>query len=152
MLKYIEGSKQYIDECTEALQESELGRVYFSAKDKARQAIYEGISNNELIIATDDDNDFLGFLWYIPKGAFHSFPYLHIIAVRKQYRNQGIGKMLLKYFEDTICKNSKKVFLVVADFNPEAKRLYEKVGYCEVGRIPNLYKTGICESLMMKEL
>jgi ribosomal protein S18 acetylase RimI-like enzyme len=42
------------------------------------------------------------------------------------------------------------VFLVVADFNPEAKRLYERVGYIEVGAIPNLYREGMTEYLMMK--
>jgi len=151
-MKYVIGSKQYIDECTEALQESELGRVYFSDEGKARQSLCEGISGKEIIIVLDDDNNCLGFLWYIQNGAFHSYPYLHIIAVRKKYRSQGIGKSLLKHFEDNICMNKGKVFLVVADFNPEAKRLYESIGYCEVGRIPNLYKESICEILMMKEL
>jgi len=43
------------------------------------------------------------------------------------------------------------VFLVVADFNPEAKRLYEHLGYRQVGEIPGLYKAGVTEYLMMKE-
>jgi ribosomal protein S18 acetylase RimI-like enzyme len=42
------------------------------------------------------------------------------------------------------------VFLVVADFNPEAKRLYESLGYRQVGVIPGLYKEGVSEQLMMK--
>ena len=39
---------------------------------------------------------------------------------------------------------------MVADFNPEAKRLYESAGYRQVGAIPGLYKEGITEYLMMK--
>jgi hypothetical protein len=31
-----------------------------------------------------------GFLWFINNGAFHSFPYLHIIAVKEEFRNLGI--------------------------------------------------------------
>jgi len=39
----------------------------------------------------------------------------------------------------------------VADFNPEAKRFYEKNGYRQVGEIPGLYREGITEYIMMKE-
>lgn len=54
-------------------------------------------------------------------------------------------------YGNNICfKNYTKVFLVVADFNPEAKILYINVGYTEVGAIPNLYREGITEYLMMK--
>jgi ribosomal protein S18 acetylase RimI-like enzyme len=42
------------------------------------------------------------------------------------------------------------LFLVVADFNPDAKILYEKIGYIQVGTIPSLYREGITEHLMMK--
>lgn len=52
---------------------------------------------------------------------------------------------------ERVC-NSSKLFLVVADFNPGAKRFYIKNGFKEVGRIPDLYKNGVVESLMMKEL
>ena len=47
---------------------------------------------------------------------------------------------------------SSKVFFVDDDFNPKAKSLYEKVGYKQVGVLPNLYKSGIDGYLMMKEL
>ena len=39
---------------------------------------------------------------------------------------------------------------LVADFNPDAKILYEKIGYMEIGIIPGLYREGITEYLMMK--
>jgi ribosomal protein S18 acetylase RimI-like enzyme len=56
----------------------------------------------------------------------------------------------LQFFEDICFKDYTKLFLVVADFNPDAKMLYEKVGYVEVGTIPSLYRAGITENLMMK--
>ena len=84
-------------------------------------------------------------------GAFHSFPYQHIIAVKEEFRRLGIGKKLLAFFEEMVFMDHSKVFLVVADFNPEAKRLYESLGYQQVGAIPGLYKEGVTEYLMMKE-
>jgi ribosomal protein S18 acetylase RimI-like enzyme len=85
------------------------------------------------------------------EGAFHVFPYLHIIAVKENFRGMGIGKKLLAFFEETVFSDNSKVFLVVADFNPGAKRLYEHLGYQQVGVIPGLYKEGVSEYLMMKE-
>ncbi len=148
----IKAEYKHLDDCKIALQNSELGRVYFPQEDKAIRALNDGISKGEIFIAVNNDCTCLGFIWVIPNGAFHSFPYLHIIAVKEQYRNIGIGKKLLKYFEESISKNTRKVFLVVSDFNPGAKKLYQSLGYEEIGTIPSLYKEGINESLMMKEL
>lgn len=143
---------QYLEDCNIALINSKLGRIYFADENKAREAILEGITKEEIVVALNNEGNCLGFLWYIINGAFHSFPYLHIIAVKDEFRNQGIGNKLLVYFEKVISKDKSKVFLVVADFNPKAKRLYENIGYKEVGIIPNLYKSGVTEYLMMKNI
>lgn len=141
----------HLDDCVIALQNSELGMVYFSEENKAAKAITEGILKEQVLVALDDTGLCVGFLWYALYGAFHSFPYIHIIAIKKEYRGQGIGQRLLKHFESNVVQSSK-VFLVVSDFNPKAKALYERIGYKEVGVLPNLYKDGVNEHLMMKEL
>ena len=146
----VKGSMNYITDCEAALMNSELGTRYFSKIGSARKALEEGFNKDEIYIAIDDDNNCMGFIWFILNGIFHSFPYLHIIAVKEQYRKLGIGKKLLKFFEDISFKDHTKLFLVVADFNPAAKVLYEKIGYIEVGYLPNLYRAGITECLMMK--
>ncbi|MDF2543425.1 MAG: acetyltransferase [Herbinix sp.] len=151
-IQIVKAKEKYMEECKSALQNSELGRVYFSQENKAMEAIKEGIRKDEMLVALNDEDEFMGFLWYILNGAFHSFPYLHIIAVNEKYRSKGIGSYLLEYFEKEVIKNQTKIFLVVADFNPRAKQLYEKVGYKEVGVLPSLYKSGVTEYLMMKEI
>ncbi|AJA47022.1 acetyltransferase [Clostridium pasteurianum DSM 525 = ATCC 6013] len=146
----IKGNMNYINECEDALLNSELGRRYFSEKGSARKALKEGFNKEEIYIALDSNLRCMGFIWYILDGIFHSLPYLHIIAVKKENRKHGIGKKLLKFFEDVCFKDYTKIFLVVADFNPESKRLYERIGYSEVGSIPSLYREGVTEYLMMK--
>jgi ribosomal protein S18 acetylase RimI-like enzyme len=143
--------KGYLEDCATALLNSKLGQEYFESEEKAISALTEGISKEELFVAIDKDSKCLGFIWFILKGAFHSFPYLHIIAVREEFRGMGIGKKLLSFFEETVFTEYSKAFLVVADFNPDAKRLYESLGYQQVGVIPGLYKEGVSEQLMMKK-
>ena len=146
----VKGSMDYINDCEDALLNSELGIRYFSEKGSARKALEDGFNKEEIYVALDINHNCKGFIWFILEGAFHSFPYLHIIAVKKENRKLGIGKKLLKFFEDICFKDYTKLFLVVADFNPDAKMLYEKIGYIEVGIIPSLYREGITEYLMMK--
>jgi ribosomal protein S18 acetylase RimI-like enzyme len=146
----VKGSIDYINDCEDALLNSGLGKRYFSGKGSARKALEEGFDKEEIYIAVDNSNNCKGFIWFIIDGIFHSFPYLHIIAVKEEYRKHGIGKRLLKFFEEVCFKDYTKLFLVVADFNPDAKMLYEKIGYFEVGSIPNLYRPGVAEYLMMK--
>lgn len=151
-INIIKAEGKHLIDCKTALQNSQLGKIYFSEEDYTTQALDEGISKEEIFIALNKECTFLGFIWIILNGAFHSFPYLHVIAVKEEFRNLGIGKKLLKYFEETTSKNSSKLFLVVADFNPKAKQLYQSIGYKEIGSIPNLYKRDVTECLMMKEL
>lgn len=144
------GSMEYINDCEDALLNSELGRTYFSREGSARNAILEGLEQGNLYIVLTN-NDCAGFMYYMPKGAFHSFPYLHIISIKEEYRGRGIGKKLIRFLEDMVFVKANKIFLVVADFNPDGKRFYEKIGYRQIGEIPSLYRKGITEYLMMKE-
>jgi ribosomal protein S18 acetylase RimI-like enzyme len=146
----VKGSISYINDCEDALVNSELGKRYFSEKGSARKSLEEGFTKGEIYVAIDNDNNCKGFVWVILNGIFHSFPYIHIIAVKSANRGQGTGKILLKFVEDFYLRNYSKIFLVVADFNLDAKRLYERIGYSVIGDIPNLYRVGITECLMMK--
>lgn len=143
-------SLKYINDCEEALLNSELGRKYFTREGSARNAILEGLEQGNLYVALTE-SDCVGFFFYMPEGAFHSFPYLHLISVKEEYRGKGIGKKLVDFLESMVFVESSKLFLVVADFNPDGKRFYERIGYRQVGEIPSLYRKGITEYLMMKE-
>jgi ribosomal protein S18 acetylase RimI-like enzyme len=143
--------ESHLKDCKAALLNSELGRVYFPSEEKALSALAEGVASDEVFVAVDEAGECLGFIWFILGGAFHSYPYLHVIAVKEGHRGEGIGKKLLHFFEEAVFADTAKAFLVVADFNPDARRLYERLGWRQVGAIPGLYREGVTEYLMMKE-
>ena len=148
---FAEGNEQYLKDCMDALSRSVLGEKYFSSPGSAENAILEGICQVNMYVALIGEVC-VGFTYIIPKGAFHSFPYLHIIAIKEEYRDRGIGKALLEYSERIASEMADKLFLVAADYNPDAKRFYERNGYQQVGEISNLYRQGITEYLMVKNL
>lgn len=142
---------EYLEDCKAALLNSKLGEEYFPSEEDTTATLTEGIQKGEVTLALNEEGECMGFMWVIMDGAFHGYPYLHIIAVKDAFRGKGIGSRMLKFLEETILKEHSKIFLVVADFNPDAKRLYERVGFRRVGEIPGLYKPGVTEHLMMKE-
>ncbi len=42
------------------------------------------------------------------------------------------------------------MFLLVSDFNKKAELLYGKLGYKKVGKIPDLFKSGVSEHVLVK--
>lgn len=149
-IEIVRGSQKHLDDCEEALLNSKLGKMYFENEGSGKRAIQEGLEQGNLYVALYN-GECVGFIFYLPKGVFHSFPYIHLISVKEAYRSKGIGKKLMDFLEELVFVNKDKIFLVVADFNPEAKHFYQKIGYHQVGEIPSLYRKGITEYLMMKE-
>lgn len=147
-MEIIPGRASDVEDCARALADSELGRRYFAEAGAARRAVDEGLAAGTLYVAVDGPT-LCGFLYYIPDGAFHSFPYLHLLVVAPAARGRGVGTTMLRFLESKVAR--QKIFLCVADFNPDAKRFYLRNGYRQVGRIDSLYRPGVAEELMMWE-
>ena len=86
----------------------------------------------------------------INNGCFGKFSYLSILAVKEKFRNNGIGELLVNKFEAIGFKRADRVFILVSDFNKRARKFYRKLGYKKVGNIPNLFKVGVSENLLVK--
>ena len=82
-ITFAKGNEQHLKDCRVALCRSTLGARYFSSPGSAENAILEGIRHGNLYVALIG-GECVGFTYIIPKGAFHSFPYLHIIAVKEE--------------------------------------------------------------------
>ena len=62
--------------------------------------------------------------------------YLDTIAVLPEYRGQGIAGALLRASIERAAKCGKPAGLLVDPINPNARRLYERVGFTKVGDRP----------------
>ena len=146
-----EAEEKHVVHCVNILQNTMLGTVYFSDYKKTADLLLHALAQRGLFVALKDQEECLGFMYFMPKGVFGSYPYLHLIAVEEKYRNLGIGKQLIKYFEENFSGySSTKYFLTVDDFNPQARKLYESLGYQCVGELKDFYKDGITSYIMMK--
>jgi ribosomal protein S18 acetylase RimI-like enzyme len=146
----VKGTMKHLKGCAEALMHSEMGAAYFPTVQETEAFLQQGLTKEEIFVAIDEHGDCVGYIWFTSEGAFYRFPYLLNIAVKKDLRGKGIGKKLLALFEEKGFAKASRLFLLVSDFNAAAKRLYQAIGYKEVGVIPDLIKPGIAEHIMMK--
>lgn len=138
-----------LDQIVELIKTSILGEVYFLDKDLS--GIVRPSISKQLVYVMEDQ-DLLAFLWLSQNGCFEKYPYLHMLVVKEGLRSKGYGRQMIDYFENVICRDRQKVFLMVGDYNLRARRLYEKLGYKEVGCLPDFYKDQVTEYLMMKTI
>lgn len=66
---------------------------------------------------------------------------LLLIAVRPQYRQQGIGRRMLdELHRAASLRGTRRLFLEMRDGNP-ARSFYENFGFCQIGRRRDYYRT-----------
>ncbi len=151
-MKIVKASINHLEDCLEIVTKSELGTAYFTNQEQAYDRLKGGIEKGEVHVALNDNQEVLGFAWICPTGMFAKFPYLRTIAVKEELRGKGLGKKLLHFFEQQHASSTDQVYLLVSDFNKKAKKLYESVGYKEIGFIKDWVVEGISEHIMMKRL
>ena len=74
------------------------------------------------------------------------------LGVDKAYRRRGFAQAILGALEqDARAHGAKALFLEVRASNLPAIRLYEKVGFCAVGRRPGFYRAPTEDALVMQK-
>jgi [ribosomal protein S18]-alanine N-acetyltransferase len=110
--------------CARLMAESEpwltLGRTY-----EASLAVIRDPSR-EVYVARDEGR-LAGFLILCMTGAFVG--YVQTICIHPDRRGEGLGSKLVEFAEQRILPESPNVFMCVSSFNPNARRLYERLGY-----------------------
>ena len=91
------------------------------------------------------DSNFIGVLighYLYQSSDLDEFEILHI-AVLPEFRNQGLGRMILEELEKQLKSTGKsfKIFLEASAINNFAIKLYEKLGYKAYNERKNYYRS-----------
>ena len=68
---------------------------------------------------------------------FGTEPMIELLCVAEAYRNRGLGTQLIAHVETVLFPDTDNIYLTVSDINPQAQRLYARLGYSQVGAMPN---------------
>ena len=126
-----------------------LGRSYDASlaiiRDPARE-VYVAVESN----GPDAGTPVIGFVVVIMQGAFVG--YIQSVAVAERWRGRGVGSALIAFAERRILRDEPNVFICASSFNPDARRLYERLGYRVVGELTDFIVRGHSEMLMRKTI
>jgi [ribosomal protein S18]-alanine N-acetyltransferase len=92
----------------------------------------------------------IGLVIVVMKGTFTG--YINILAVRDDWRGQGIGTRLLLYAQERIFRDSPNAFILVSSFNPRARALYQRLGFEVIGELKDFIVRGHSEWLLRKSV
>lgn len=98
--------------------------------------------------ALRDAHGVAGFVVIDMRGLLRG--YVQILCVRPDCRRQGFGSSLLRWAAERVFRDSPNVFICVSSFNPEARRLYERLGFELVGTLQQFLIPGHDELLLRK--
>lgn len=101
-------------------------------------------------VGEGESSEIAGLLILNMHGAFVG--YLQSICVAPNWQNRGVGTQLIAFAEQRIFRDVPNVFLCVSSFNPNARRLYERLGYELIGEIKDFMTAGYSEFLLRKTL
>ena len=102
------------------------------------------------VFLAECENELAGFVIMQTQGTFKG--YIQTIFMKASWRGRGLGKELIQFCEDRILKYSPNVFICVSSFNAGAIRLYEELGYVQVGELKDFLKIGYAELLYRKTM
>lgn len=98
---------------------------------ESKEKILKRISDDQLLLCCLDNDKVIGFLGWNSKFQHNSNNwYLEQITLHKDYRGQGIGKELVRYFMDLCRKNGvKKVYAHVQEHNERSLKMFLDTGW-----------------------
>ena len=74
------------------------------------------------------------------------------VAVHPDYRRRGIGEQLVNCLVEELKKRqSRSLTLEVRASNLPAQKLYEKLGFSEIGRRPRYYRNPKEDALILRK-
>ena len=88
------------------------------------------IENKEVYIA-EENGKIIGWLRY--NLFWDCVPFMNMIFFLEEYRKKGIGKKLVKHWEEDMKHKGYNNVLTSTQSNEEAQHFYRKIGYTEIG-------------------
>jgi ribosomal protein S18 acetylase RimI-like enzyme len=128
-----------------------LQRYQATAAGLARQ-LAEAHARGDGLILVEEGGRARGLAWFLPTGTFAAGGYLRLIALVPGVERRGLGARLLDEVERRVAAHSRWLFLLVSDWNQEARRFYAARGYREVGRLPAFVRADTDEIVTCKRL
>lgn len=148
-LSFREATDEDFTVCAEIISTSEAWTDFGINFDRAVELLKT--MDDKIYIAENGDNP-VGFITLKINGMGNFGAYIRMIAVKKEFRNTGIGKKLIEFVEALAFEHNRNIFLICASTNLSAIDFYKRIGFEEIGLLKDLIVKGHDEILFRKRL
>ncbi|MBI5029846.1 MAG: GNAT family N-acetyltransferase [Chloroflexi bacterium] len=128
-----------------------LWQRYGVTEESMSKRLRDGIAEGAKIFVAERADDVVGFIWLVERGAFSRSGYVQLIGVRPGERGHGVGRALMAFAEQNVFAQHCDLFLLVSDFNIDAQRFYQRLGYRESGKLEDYVVQGVNELIYWKQ-
>lgn len=120
-----------IGEYKSIFEGSPLYNHYFKKSDILDKWLNEAISNGEAYVAIDRNGEALGYISLKASDpVVGGLPNATLLGVKATSRGRGIGQLLLGFYTEVIKElGFEEAAIVVNDWNPRARKLYDSLGF-----------------------
>jgi [ribosomal protein S18]-alanine N-acetyltransferase len=139
-----------IPPCARWIAETPLWQRYGVTEVSIAARLRAGLDYGAMIYVAAEDGEALGFVWMVVHGAFDRSGYIELIGVRPDERGRGLGRALMDFAEARLFTYAPDLFLLVSDFNIDAQRFYQHLGYRQVGALEDYVVRGVTELIYWK--
>ena len=110
---------------------SALYNHYFKKTDLLDKALTDALKAGRAYVAVDRNGEAVGYMSMSPSDPMvDGLPCLTLLGVKDTMRGRGIGQMLLAFYIGVMSQlGFKECALVVNDWNPRARKLYDSLGF-----------------------
>ncbi len=136
--------------CAQWIAETPLWQRYHVTEQSIAERLRKGLESGASIFAAERAGQVVGFIWLVERGAFARSDYVQLIGVRPGERRRKVGRALMEFAEATAFAAGRDLFLLVSDFNTDAQRFYQRLGYRQVGKLDNYVIPGVSELIYRK--
>lgn len=114
---------------------SELDFKFILDNDRhiSRQLIKNKLKEKEIIIIKDINNKIVGWLRY--NYFWDEIPFMNMLYINDDYRNKGIGKNLVGFWESEMKIKGYKLVMTSTLSDEQAQHFYRKLGYKDSGSL-----------------
>lgn len=114
---------------------SELNFQFILDNDRhiSKELIRTKLKENEILVVRSQDSKIIGWLRF--SYFWDNTPFMNMLYINENYRNKGIGKNLVKFWEIEMKNKGYKLLMTSTLSNEQAQHFYRKLGYKDSGSL-----------------
>lgn len=118
-------------------------------------AWFDGDRQGGAWVVDEADDELAAVAYYEPRDAADRVWFLKMIAVSPKVQGRGRGAALLQWIEDELRRKDQRLLIVETSSTHQytrARAFYGKLGFAEVGRVPDYFADGDDMVMFRKDL